>query len=381
MYEFDFFLPCAKGVQPLLSDELKQFPVQIERESSSGIMIKASLKTAYTLCLWSRLTNRVLMHLGTIDASNSKHLYESAHEIAWDSHFGLDETFLIHSHGTNRELKNSHYSALRLKDSIVDFYQKKLGTRPNIDKNHPDIQIHLFIRGLKGDLYLDLSGDSLHRRGYRQMKVEAPLKETLAACLLASCKWHELARDGADFIDPMCGSGTLAIEALMVATDMAPGLLRKAFGFNAWKQFEPTLWQEILKEAYDRFESGRASFKGHVQAFDQSADMVKGVAKCLEDMGLAECMSVEQKPLNMFDWSDAPTGLLLTNPPYGHRIGDSKTLAKIYKSLDEIITTKPSGWHAGIFTAETSYESSQSVKPTKKYYFYNGRLQSQLYYY
>ena len=380
MQLFEFFLPCAKGVHGLLLDELKQYQVEIKRESGSGIVIMADVKTAMKICLWSRVANRVLYYIDTVDASSNQAMYKQANAITWDWYMKPNDTLLIQAHGQNKALRNSHYAALRSKEAVCDFFMTKFGERPNIDKNDPNAQLHLFIRGTKADIYFDFAGQSLHKRGYRQAKSKAPLKETLAASLLSRAGWQDLAKSNYHFIDPLCGSGTLVLEAAMMACDIAPNLLRKRFGFHGWKQFDESIWKSLIQEAEQRKTAGLANYQGILKGTDKYMPTLKDAMHSAEILGLQDKIEWLRQPLNEFEYLDGP-GLVLSNPPYGERMGNDKSLRALYQTFSELLKNKPQDWQLAVFTADRNFAKAQPMKAKKHYSFYNGRLHSQLYCY
>ena len=214
-----------------------------------------NLETGYRACLWSRFASRILLELARFDAPDPDALYTHAGTILWDDHFTVESTFAVHTTLVNATLNHSQFASLRIKDAIVDQFRKRFGKRPDVDASAPDIRINLHVQGTDASLSLDLSGESLHRRGYRTGSGEAPLKETLAAAIVRLSGWLDRAESEPILLDPMCGGGTLLIEAALMLSNSAPGLLRKTFGFMAWNKHDPQLWERLVQEALDR-ESG-----------------------------------------------------------------------------------------------------------------------------
>ena len=226
-----FFATAPKGISSLLLQELKDLGIEEVKESTAGVTFLGDLESAYRVCLWSRLANRVLMPLSQFPANSPEMLYDAVKEIPWDEHLAQDGTLAVDFNTANSRINHSHFGALKVKDAIVDLFREKYGERPSVDTKQPDIRLNVYLNRDFATLYLDLSGDSLHRRGYRLDGAAAPLKENLAAALLIRAGWPEIAATGGGLLDPMCGSGTLPIEAALMASKSAPGLMRTYFGF------------------------------------------------------------------------------------------------------------------------------------------------------
>jgi len=252
-----FFATTGKGLEGLLAEELRRLDGRRVSEARSGVHFQGPLQTGYRACLWSRLANRILLPLSRFSAATPEDLYEAARGIAWTDHLDADGSFAVDAVVNRSQITHSHYAALKVKDAIVDSFRESCGERPEVDLQYPDLRLNLHIDKDEATLSLDLSGGSLHQRGYRGEALEAPMKETLAASILIRAGWPEIAADGGSLVDPMCGSGTLPIEAALIAGDVAPGLSREHFGFLGWRGHEPALWEELLAEARQRAEDGK----------------------------------------------------------------------------------------------------------------------------
>ena len=238
---------CPKGMEQLLADELVTIGASDIKQTVAAVRFQGTLEIAYKACLWSRIANRILMPLLSIKLDSTDDLYKHSVEIPWEQHLGADNSIAIDFIGTSKHIDNSMYGAQLLKDAVVDRIRSVSGGRPNVDAKSPDIRIQA--RQHKGQVVvsLDMSGDSLHRRGYRTGQGSAPLKENLAAALLMRAGWADIAQQGGALIDPMCGSGTFLIEAGMMAADIAPAINRQVFGFSKWRQHDEQLWGLYLK--------------------------------------------------------------------------------------------------------------------------------------
>ena len=263
----EFFATCGSGLEAVLGDELRACRVHGVRPLKGGVSFSGGLEDAYRALLWSRVASRVLLTLARVDARDADTLYEGVRSIEWEEHIAFDATFAIDARGTNDALRDTRFTALRVKDAIADRLRDLRGARPDVDAADPDIRVNVVVRRDKATVSLDLSGAPLERRGYRtNARVNAPaLKENLAAALLLMAGWPEMAARGAGLVDLECGRGTLAVEAAMMAGDVAPGIMRSKWGFDAWPQHDATLWGRLVDEADSRAEAG-ASVRAPVLA-------------------------------------------------------------------------------------------------------------------
>jgi len=243
---------CASGLENLVAEEAESFSAKNVQTLYGAVTFEAPLKTAYSLCLWSRFASRILLNLLEFSAPDTDRLYKGALGINWDEHLGLDSSFAIDCTVVNSQAVNSKFAALRIKDAVADWFRERYDKRPDVKTRQPDVRIGLFLNGEKATISIDLSGESLHRRGYRSATGKAPLKESLAAAIVHFSGWNKDLGPRTMFLDPMCGSGTLLIEAALIYGDVAPGLGRNYFGFLKWKNmiliFGTALFQMRLKE-------------------------------------------------------------------------------------------------------------------------------------
>lgn len=380
-----WFVTCPKGLEGLLVDEIRALGAQDVKETVAGARVTGSEELGYRLCLWSRLANRVLMPLHTAVVDDGDSLYEVASAVPWMDHFSVGSSITVDFSGTGEAIRHTQYGAQRVKDAIVDQFRTATGERPNVDRGSADIRINARLAKGSITLSLDFSGDSLHRRGYRERQVNAPLKENLAAALLLRAGWPEIARQGGDFVDPMCGGGTLVIEAAMMAADIAPGLLRQRFGFHAWTGYQPALWQSLVAEAEARRDVGLAAELPNLRGYDVD---VWAVGACVDNARAAGLdAALEQGKIRFEARSIANTqrhegaseqGLLLANPPYGERLGDIESLAPTYQQLGAAIKACYPGWRAAIITSNPELGFELGLKARKKYRLFNGALASEL---
>jgi len=257
-------------MEDLLCEELRSLPlsnVKSLKQRRAGADADLSLEDIYRVCLWSRVANRVLYPLDAFKITDEKSYYEALKKIQWDEHVTADGTLAVDFFCQSSCITHSQYGAQLTKDSVVDWFRDKTGQRPSVDRNQPDIRINVYLFKNRARISLDMAGSSLHRRNYRKASVEAPIKENLAACILLKSGWPTLVKRGAPLLDPMCGSGTLLIEAAMIAADAAPGLLRDYFGFLSWKHHDVSLWQGVMQEAQSRKVEGLKSMP-EIAGFD-----------------------------------------------------------------------------------------------------------------
>lgn len=374
----DWLATCPKGLESLLAEELDGLGAVHIKQTVAAVSFNGGLDIAYKVCLWSRLANRVLKPFTQFVLNNVEDLYEHITDIAWETHFSASHTIAIDFIGTSRLIDNTMYGSQRVKDGIVDRIRRIEGDRPSVDTKNPDIRIH--VRQHKGivSVALDISGGSLHKRGYRTGQGSAPIKENLAAALLIRSGWPALSRQGAALLDPMCGSGTLLIEGAMMAANIAPGLQRQCYGFTHWRQHDESLWQTVLDEAWERKRLGLESFDLDIRGYDANPRVLEYTVKNIENAGLDEHIRLSHKPLDQFGKPTASRGLLLSNPPYGERLGEMESLQPLYQKLGKVLQKNFHGWRAAIFTGNVDLARELDLAPSKQYSLYNGTIPCKL---
>lgn len=376
-----FFATCSKGVEDILQHELENLGAQQIKIHTGGVAFHGELKHAYKACLWSRVASRILLQLKEFTITSDDDLYEEVLSIDWSTHFSVDNTLAIDCFSSHSIVNNSHFATLRVKDAVVDQFVKNTEQRPTIDRESPEIRINVYLSDKQCLIYLDMSGDALHKRAYRQAAGTAPLRETLAASMLYRAKWHTFFEHGLPLYDPMCGSGTLLIEAAMMAGNIAPGLLRKTFGFNAWKKFEPADWDEVLGEAEALKLSGMAKIPA-IRGSDNDEVLVGIARKNVEAAGLSSVIKITlQDATKELMPPTSKAGLLITNPPYGKRIGQIELLRTVYYRFGLQLKTSFNGWTAVIITSEAELARSIGLRSFHKNTLFNGALKSVLYQY
>ncbi|PCJ50550.1 MAG: bifunctional 23S rRNA (guanine(2069)-N(7))-methyltransferase RlmK/23S rRNA (guanine(2445)-N(2))-methyltransferase RlmL [Gammaproteobacteria bacterium] len=379
-----FVAICPKGLESLLVEEIKVLGGQSVKESYGSVTFEGELTTAYRATLWSRLANRILMPLNTGPVESSDDLYKVTSDIDWEMHFGVNQTFKIDFRGTTGAIRHEQFGARRVKDAIVDQFMAEQDKRPSVEFDDPDINIQASLHKNQVRISLDLSGPSLHRRGYRSVTGIAPIKENLAAALLIRAGWPKLMEQQANLIDPLCGSGTLLIEAVLMAADIAPGLFRQRFGFEYWRGHKPEVWQELLDEAVERQVKGIEKLQLNVTGFEADNRTVRSARENIDRAGLQEHIQVVNSAFQKTDStadifeSDSNRGLIISNPPYGERMGQVHELIPVYQQLG-VWLKQFSGYSAAIITSETELAKNISIHADKRYRFQNGTLDCNLY--
>jgi 23S rRNA (guanine2445-N2)-methyltransferase / 23S rRNA (guanine2069-N7)-methyltransferase len=372
----DFVMTAPRGAADLLTAELATFGALDLRERPSGATCSGPLEVAYRACLWSRVASRVLMTLAVADAPTPEALYAAARTIDWSQHIGPSATIAVDFDSTRSAVTHTRFGALKVKDAIVDQLRELRGDRPNVDTARPDVRISVRLVADRATFAIDLSGDSLHRRDWRGAGVAAPLKENLAATLLLRAGWADIAAAGGAFVDPMCGSGTLPIEAALIATDTAPGLTRRYFGFLGWGQHDAALWERLLDEA--RARSTRDGFEaGRIFGSDLDARAVQAAREGAELAGVARIVTLSQMPLARVT-RPAEHGLLLVNPPYGERLGEEEGLRDLYRELGLVLRERFDGWQAAVFTGNPGLGREIGLDAKRRHHLYNGPIEAHL---
>jgi len=372
-----FFAPAPRGLSDLLAAELRLVGATNVRERGSGVHFTGSLEVAYGACLWSRIANRVLLQLHTFEATTPEQLYSGLQQVDWQKHLEAERTFACEFTSAQSPLTHSYYASLKMKDAIVDQWRDRTGSRPNVDTDAPDLLVHAHAARSTVTLYVDLAGDSLHRRGYRERGVAAPLKENLAAGILMRSGWPEVAAAGGAFIDPMCGSGTFAIEAALIAGDIAPGSLRKRFGFHGWRGHDDSAWQRVLARAAER--RGRAVVSVPlIHAYDSDAGAVRVAIQNIAGAGLQGKVHAEKRELSSLTNPGPERGLLCTNPPYGERLSEESALTPLYATLGERLRASFTGWQAAVFTGNPSLGRAIGIRARRSHTLFNGPIECRL---
>ncbi len=376
---YPLFATTPKAMENLLHDEIAGLGGQEVRPTLAGVAFKGDLETAYRICLWSRTCNRLLLQLAQFEVHSQDDLYHGVKQINWFEHIKPDGSFAVSfSAKRNKAITHTHFGALKVKDAIVDQMRSKFHKRPDIDTHTPDIRINVYLDGKQATLSLDLSGESLHKRGYRDTTLAAPMKENLAAALLIRSGWPAIARENGSLIDPMCGSGTLLVEAAMIAADFAPGLLRDYFGFLRWKKHDDGLWQTLVDEARQRKTAGLQQMPVIV-GFDQNRRSVATALQHAQNAGLDAFIHIEKREIQQARPAESwPPGLLICNPPYGERLGNESETAELYRQFGEVLKNHFQRWRAALIISNPELGFRLGVRSKKPITFFNGALECKL---
>lgn len=376
--KLQLFATTPKGLELLLVDELRSLGAVDPAEKLAGVTFSGDLELAYKACLWSRLANRILLNLASVPAASPEALYAGVQTIAWSEHLKLDGSFAVHFVSSQSNITHTLFGAQKVKDAIVDQMRTASGERPNVSKDQPDISVYVYLHKNIATISLDLSGESLHKRGYRLWTGEAPLKENLAAAILLRANWPVIAREGGALMDPMCGSGTLLVEAALMAADIAPGLERDYFGFIGWKKHQAHIWDTLVSDARMRKDAGLKSMPTIV-GYDRSAEAIKIAFENIERAHMRGYIHVEKRELAEFQpKSNVKAGLVITNPPYGERLGEVDELQPLYTLLGERLKAGFTGWQAGVFTGNPELGKVMGLRAKRFYAFVNGAIPCKL---
>ena len=374
-----FFATAALGLEPLLLTELADLGATDVKQERAGVRFSGNLGMAYKACLWSRLASRILLPLATFTASDPDQLYAGVLAIDWSEHLLVENTLAVDCTLIQSKITHTRYGALKVKDAVVDQFRSRVGDRPSVAVEQPDVRLNLHIFRDQATLSIDLSGDSLHRRGYRIDGVHAPLKENLAAAILIRAGWPAICAAGGGLADPLCGSGTLPVEAGLIATDTAPGLLRRYYGFLGWLQHDEDLWDDLLKEALQRQSIGVDKKLAPIVGYDSDSRAVKAAWQHAQNAGLDKIIHFERRTLREFV---APAGvnhgLLVANPPYGERLGEASELPEFYNILGQKMAQQCRGWKGAVITSSPQLGRSIGLRAGKINVLYNGALKCQL---
>lgn len=376
----EFFVTCPKGIEGLLLDEIRALGAVTVKETVAGATATGDLEFGYRCCLWSRLANRVLLVLDRFPADSADALYEGLMKLPWREHLSPSGTLAVDFSGQLQGVDNTHFGALKVKDAIVDTLREPDGTRPSVDKIAPHLRVNVHCRSGQVQVAIDLSGNSLHQRGYRLQQGAAPLKENLAAAILIRAGWPQLAAQGGALADPMCGSGTFLVEAGLMAADIAPNLHRISWGFSKWLQHDQAIWEGLRQAAEARAQAGLTKNPVWIRGYEADPRLLQPVRNNIQRAGLTEWVKVYQGELTTFAPSPdrGQAGLIVTNPPYGERLGDTASLVYLYQKLGEVLRERCQGWQAAVFTGNPDLGKRMGIRSHKQYSLFNGALPCKL---
>ncbi|WOD07845.1 bifunctional 23S rRNA (guanine(2069)-N(7))-methyltransferase RlmK/23S rRNA (guanine(2445)-N(2))-methyltransferase RlmL [Marinomonas sp. GJ51-6] len=372
-------ITCPLGLENVLEKELHSEGLTNTRFGEGQVKLTTDLEGMYKACLWSRVATRVMLPIANFKIDSADDLYDAVKAIPWSDHMSATNTIAIDCHGTNHHIRNTQFGAVRAKDAIADYFVALSGERPSVEKNQPDVRIALRIKREVVTVSIDLSGESMHRRGYRQQGSMAPLKENLAAGLLLRAGW------GKDcgltqLIDPMCGSGTFLVEAAMMSLDIAPGLGRHYWGFKGWKQHDHRMWQQLMDFAKNRKRNAE-ELGLRFQGTDRDQRAIAASRESIKRAGMVGIIDVSMTPFqeHEFDINQEKPGLVICNPPYGERIGDEMALIALYRQLGEWVVSNVRGWQFMMLTSNDHLARQIPVRPEKSTRVINGGIECRAY--
>ena len=367
-----FFAPCPRGLEPGLQDELTALGASQVRQVPGGVAFAGDWPLAWAVNLESRLATRVLWQVAHGRYRGEQDIYKLAYGVTWAKWFTPEQTMRVYVTARRSPLKSLEFITLRIKDAVCDHFRAVRGARPSIDTANPDVRVHAFLTADEVMLYVDTSGEPLYKRGFKQAAVEAPLKENLAAGILRLTGWHPTEA----LLDPMCGSGTFLIEAVQIALDIAPGLGRR-FAFESLKTCDEAAWRRIRRAA-----EGRRRHATGLPIFgsDSDAVQVKRARINLEAAGLADMVRLEQAELTERT-PPADEGVMVANPPYGVRIGETSELAEFYPKLGDALKANWAGWRCYFLSADPELPKLIRLKASKRTPLFNGALECRVFEY
>jgi putative N6-adenine-specific DNA methylase len=365
-----YFATCARGLEPMLADELRQLGAADVAPARGGVAFRGDRSLLYRANLWLRTAVRVLQPILEAPVASPEELYDAVQTIDWSLYLTPDQTLAVDCNVRDSRITHSLYAARKTKDSICDQFVARTGRRPSVDVERPMVGLNLHVYRDRATLSLDSSGDSLHKRGYRPILTKAPLNEALAAALVLRSGWQP----EKTFADPLCGSGTLPIEAAWVALRRPPGLTRKHFGFMGWLDYDIGLWAELRDEA--RRGVGR-SLPAPVLGSDLRRDAVEFSVTNARSAGIGHLLRFEQGDVRDFRPPVGPPGTLICNPPYGERIGEERELAALYRTLGQVFRERCPGWSCWVFTGNARLADRIDVPAVERVPLFNGKIPCQ----
>ena len=366
------FATTARGFEELLKSELTELGAQDAKVAQGGVHYWADDETLYRTLLWSRLSSRILLPIVQAKVFSDLDLYSAVVGVNWLDYFDEKVHFFVDFNGTNQEIRHTQFGAMRVKDGIVDYFERHGRARPNVDKEQPDIRIHAYLNRDDVVLSLDLSGDALHMRGYREDTGKAPLRETLAAAIVLRSGWQK----GTPLVDPMCGSGTLLIEAAQMEAQIAPQLYRLHWGFDFWQGHNQAAWEKVKEEALALAETEKQRENSpHFYGFDLDHRVLQKAKQNAQNAGVAHLMQWQQGDVAAIkNPSPNVAGTVICNPPYGERLGTTPALIALYSVFGQRLKQQFAGWNASIFSGEPSLLDCLRLRSHRQFKAKNGPL-------
>jgi 23S rRNA (guanine2445-N2)-methyltransferase / 23S rRNA (guanine2069-N7)-methyltransferase len=370
-----FVAVAPRGLADLVAQELRELGAEGISAQAATVRFHGGLAVGYRACLWSRAASRVLLVLAELPAADAEAFYRQALTFDWARHVDPHGSIACEFSGTLAGIDNSHFGALRLKDAICDQLRAQCGSRPQVRLQRPDVRLHAHAHASRVTLALDLAGEGLHRRGYRLEGGAAPLRENLAAGVLLRAAWPRAAAGGAPFLDPLCGSGTLVIEAAMIAAQRAPGLQREYFGFLGWRGHDAALWDSLCSEARER---ALRQVPNCIRGSDRDPRALRTAADNAGRAAVTELVQFERRDLSDVRAAGPASGLICTNPPYGERLGDQAAARAAHAELGRVLREHFAGWDAAILTAGADAVRELRLRSYRVHELWNGPIACRL---
>lgn len=366
-----YFATCARGIEPVLAGELRDLGANAIEQGRGGVHFSGDQALLYRANLWLRTAIRVLLPILEAPVESYEDLYSAVRTIDWTRFLTPEHTLAVDCNVRDSRITHSKYAALKTKDAICDQFIEHCGRRPSVDVDEPMVGLNLHVYRDRAVLSLDSSGESLHKRGYRPILTKAPLNEALAAALILLTGWN----GSTPFADPLCGSGTLPIEATWLAIRRPPGLTRKRFGFQGWLDFDINLWLELRDQAR---RGVRKELPAAIVGSDVRHDAIQFSRKNAKAAGVGHLVRLEVKDVRDFQPPAGPPGTLLCNPPYGERIGEELDLRYLYQTLGDVFRQRCSGWKVFVFAGNASLARWIGLTPVEHVPLFNGKIPCRL---
>ena len=367
-----FFATCPRGLEAALATEIAALGGRGPEPTDGGVAFYGPRELTMQINLWSRLASRVLLQVGSARYRDEQDVYDAAFKLPWQRWFGVGCTIRVNVTAIRSPLASLDFITLKIKDAVCDRFRAETGERPSVDTAAPDVRIHAFLTGQDCTFYLDTSGEALFKRGYRREAQEAPLRENLAAGLLALAGWNP----SQPLLDPFCGSGTILIEAALIGCDIAPGLHR-TFGFEKLLWFEAPLWRALRDEASRRAEAGRKSAQLRLYGADISPQALEAAHANAAGLGLDALIELRHADAREVG-APAAEGVIVTNPPYGVRLGVGEDLAALYAAFADNLKRQFAGWRAHLLCGESALVKAIRLAPSRRVPLFNGALECRL---
>jgi putative N6-adenine-specific DNA methylase len=367
---WQLFATCGRGIEPILADELRALGAADIEPGRGGVSFRGDRALLYRANLWLRTAVRVLRPILEADVTSPDELYDAVRGLDWSQYLTPDHTLAVDCNVRDSKLTHSKYAALRVKDAICDQFVDRVGRRPSVDVEEPMVGLNLHVYRDHAVLSLESSGESLHKRGYRPILTRAPLNEALAAALVLRTGW----KGDVPFVDPLCGSGTLAIEAAWLALRRPPGLTRRRFGFQGWMDYDVRLWTELRDEAR---RGVLKALPAPILGADVRGDAVAFAIDNARAAGIGHLLRFEKRNVRDFRPPEGPPGVILCNPPYGERLGEEKNLFGLYHLLGEVFE-RCHGWTAFVFTGNPRLARAIGRTPAEEVPLFNGKIPCRL---